>query len=486
MSAGKTAGRPDLAARCGLADADREARIAEVLARVAEAELEVVRLSFVDQHGLLRGKTLMAGELEAAFRDGIAITSTLLLKDTSHKTVFPVWGADAGFGAGVLTGAGNVMMLPDPASFRILPWSPHSGWLLCDLYDGEGAPVALSTRQLLARALSALAARGLEIVFGLEVEFYVFRLDNPRLAPEDAGPPETPPDHSLLTHGFQYLTEDRYDRLEPVFDLVRRNAVGLGLPVRSFETEFGPSQCEVTFHPAAGAAHADTMVLFRSMVKQVCRREGLHATFMCRPRLEPALASGWHLHQSLRGREDGENRMMPAAGEALSQTGRHWLAGLLANAPAACAFATPTVNGYRRYQPFALAPDRIQWGIDNKGAMLRVLAAPDDPASRIENRIGEPAANPYLYMASQIVSGLDGLERGAEPPPPVESPYEADAPALPANLGEAIAALADSAVFRAGLGAAFVDYFVHLKTAEWRRYLGTISEWEQREYFSLF
>lgn len=468
------------------AAAERRERIAQVLAEVAEHRLEVVRLSFADQHGILRGKTLMAQELAAAFEEGVAITSTLLLKDTSHKTVFPVWQRDAGFGDGVLTGAGNVVMRPDPESFRVLPWSPHSGWLLCDLYDTAGRPLDLCSRGLLTRTLDSLAARDLEIVFGLEVEFYVFRLEDPRLQPEDAGPPEAPPRTSLLTHGFQYLTEDRYDRLEPVFDLVRRNAVALGLPVRSFESEFGPSQCEVTFHPAAGRRHADTMMLFRSMVKQVCRREGLHATFMCRPRLEPALASGWHLHQSLVDAKSGDNRFAPSPGEVLSTMGRHWVAGLLAHAPAACAFATPTVNGYKRYQPFALAPDRIQWGLDNKGAMLRVLAAPGDPASRMENRIGEPAANPYLYMASQIVCGLDGVDRALEPPEPVSTPYDAQAPALPATLGEALAALDEDPCLRAGFGDGFVDYFLHLKRAEWQRYLATVSEWEEREYFSLY
>ena len=117
------------------------------------------------------------------------------------------------------------------------------------------------------------------------------------------------------------------------------------------------------------------------------------------------------------------------------------MAGLLEHARAAAAFSTPTLNGYKRYRPFSLAPDRAIWGRDNRGVMVRVLGGPGDPATHLENRVGEPAANPYLYMASQIVSGLDGLERKLDPGPSADTPYETKAPLLPRSLGEALAAL---------------------------------------------
>ncbi|MBO6560786.1 MAG: glutamine synthetase [Nisaea sp.] len=464
----------------------KQAAIDAVLKRVAEEGLEVVRISFADQHGILRGKTIMADSLESAFRSGIAMTSTLLLKDTSHRTVFPVWQEDAGFGPGRLTGAGDVLMRPDPATFRVLPWSPHSSWMQADLTDTDGNPLEVCSRGILRRAVEKLNTQGYDLVTGLEVEFHVLRVIDPKLGHDDTGQPETPPETELLAHGYQYLTEDRYDRLEEVFDLVRRNAVALGLPVRSFETEFGPSQCEVTFHPASATEHADNMVLFRSMVKQVCRREGLHATFMCRPKFKDAMASGWHLHQSLVDLESGDNLMVPEEGEALSKPGRSWVAGLLEHAAEGCLLSTPTVNGYKRYRPFTLAPDRVQWGRDNKGAMIRALARPGDGASRIENRIGEPAANPYLYIASQILAGLDGVERGLEAPAPVERPYESDAARLPTSLDQALALFRGSSFFRAALGDAYVDYYSRIKQAEWDRYAQAVSEWEEREYFSLF
>ncbi len=457
-----------------------------LITQVNSAGIEVVRVCFVDQHGILRGKTIMAEDLAAAFTSGITMTSTLLLKDTAHITVYPVWQDDIGFGPGVLTGASDVVMVPVPETFRRLPWSPTNGLILSDLYFPNGDKVPVSSRAILGDAIARLHDRGFELMTGLEVEFHVFREVDPKLSLEDAGQPGSPPELELLSHGYQYLTEDRYDEVETVFDAIRRNAVEMGLPIRSMEIEFGPSQVEVTFHPATAAEHADNMIYFRSLVKQVCRRQGLHATFMCRPKFPTAMASGWHLHQSLVNRDNDDNLFMPKEGETISSLGRSWIAGLLEHATASCLFSTPTVNGYKRYRPFALAPDRIQWGRDNKGAMVRVLSAPGDPASRVENRIGDPTANPYFYMASQILCGLDGIDRYLDPGEPVERPYETAAKSLPASLRQAIEALDQSQFYRARLGDGFVDYMVRLKSSEWARYASTVSEWEEREYLSIY
>src|SRR5581483_8703363 len=217
------------------------------------------------------------------------------------------------------------------------------------------------------------------------------------------------------------------------------------------------------------------MVLFRSAVKQIARRHGYHATFMCRPKLPNVFASGWHLHQSLVARGNGESAFMAEKsekksdkksdeGDALfSPLGRHYLAGLLQHARASAVFATPTINGYKRYRSYSLAPDRAIWGRDNRGVMVRVLGGAGDPATRLENRIGEPAANPYLYMASQILSGLDGVDRKLDPGPSADTPYETKADFLPKSLQEAVAALDADPFFRQALGAGFVDYYVHIK-----------------------
>ena len=454
--------------------------------RLIESErLEVMRLSFADQHGILRGKTVMAGDAAHAMRNGVSITTTLLAKDTSHRSVFPVFTEGGGFGMPEMQGGADFLMIADATTFRVLPWAPKTGWALCDIYFPDGSPVPFSTRHLYRGVLENLAVAGFDYVAGLEVEFHIFRLESERIAPADATWPGEPPAVSYLSPGYQLLTETRYDQLDPILDILRRDLVALGLPLRSLEIELGPSQCEFTFHPEVGLAPADAMVLLRSAVKQICRRQGLHASFMCRPKLPNANASGWHLHQSLRERDSGANAFMQE-GAPMSALARHFLAGLLAHAQAAAAFTTPTINGYKRYRSYALAPDRAIWGRDNRGVMIRALGGPGDRATRLENRVGEPAANPYLYLASQIVCGLDGIARKLEPPPSADAPYETDAPMLPKTLEQALAALRRDEALAAGFGQAFIDYFLRIKEGEIIRYNAEVTDWEQREYFELF
>lgn len=476
----------DLKSDKALLDEEQLRMAAEVLDKIKANGLETVRVAFVDQHGVLRGKTIVADGLASIFRNGMAMTSTLLLKDTSHRTVFPVWDDDIGFGAGNLTGAGDVLVVPDPATFKILPWSPHCGWILCDVRYKDGRKMPFCVRTILKDAVDALADDGMAMMCGLEFEFYVFRMENAHLGHADSGMPATPPETSLISHGYQYLTEARYDALEEIMDELRRGCQQLDLPVRSMEAEFGPSQCEFTFEPAAPLAHADSTVLFRSLVKQICARKGLHATFMSRPKLDGIVPSGWHMHQSIVDTNTGANLMIPDTADGLSKIASNWIAGLLEHAEASCLLTTPTVNGYKRYQPFQLAPDRIQWGRDNKGAMIRGLMAPGDKASRIENRVAEPTANPYLFMTSQILSGHDGVKRDLQAPEPVENPYTSEAAYLPKSLIAALERFDASDFYRNALGADFTSYISRIKHAEWERYLMTVSEWEQREYFSLF
>ncbi|UWU92200.1 glutamine synthetase family protein [Bradyrhizobium sp. CB1015] len=471
---------------------DEQRDAAQRMRRIAEEKnLEVIRLVFPDQHGILRGKTIVASEAIASLESGCSITTTMLAKDTSHRTVFPVFTAGGGFGMKEMEGAADVLMVADPTTFRVLPWAPTTGWVLCDLYFNDGRPVPFATRGLYKRVLDELGARGYDFVAGLEVEFHIFRLDDPHMRAEDAGQPGTPPSVSLLGHGYQYLTEQRFDQMEPVLEILRRDIVALGLPLRSVEVEFGPSQCEFTFQPKRGLEPADNMVLFRSAVKQIARRHGYHATFMCRPKLPNVFASGWHLHQSIVSRANGDNLFMAQetskdGREPLSAFGKSYLAGLLDHARASTVFTTPTINGYKRYRSYSLAPDRAIWGRDNRGVMIRVLGGAGDAATRLENRIGEPAANPYLYMASQILSGIDGVDRKLDPGPSADTPYETKAPPLPKSLRDAVSALKDDPFFREKLGAEFVDYYTHIKNAEIDRFLSEVTDWEHREYFEVF
>ncbi|MEM7751065.1 MAG: glutamine synthetase, partial [Pseudomonadota bacterium] len=255
------------------------------LARVEAEGLETVRFVFPDQHGILRGKTLMLRALRSAIESGITAPSTVLLKDTSQRTAFPVWGADAGFGHGTLTGSGDIRLVPDLSTFRILPWSTTSGWVLCDVANVDGTPLPFAPRTVLKQAVQQLASAGYHMVAGLEVEFHIFELADPRKTPASGGMPAEAPDVAYLTRNNELLGEARYDALEQIIDQLRAHCVALDLPVRAVEAEFGPSQVEFVFDPAGPLEQADAMVLFRSMVKQVCARQGLHATFMCQPKL---------------------------------------------------------------------------------------------------------------------------------------------------------------------------------------------------------
>jgi glutamine synthetase len=483
-------------ARHGLwTDAQTKAALA-VERAIKKHKLELVRFAFPDQHGILRGKTLVVSEAARAMRNGVTMTSTLLAKDTSHRNVFTVFGKGGGMGIAEMEGAGNFVMVADPESFRVLPWAENTGWLMCDCYFTNGRPVPIATRQLLRDALAKLAAAGFDYIAGLEVEFHLFKIEDHRLALETLTWPAEPPAVSHTTHGYQYLTETRFDQVAPIMEVLRRDLSALGLPLQSLEVEFGPSQYEFTFAPADGMTAADSMMLLRSAMKQIARRHGYLVSFMCRPRLPNALSSGWHLHQSLVGRKSKENAFVSEDEQVLSPIGRYFLGGLIANARAAAAFSTPTINGYKRYHGInSMAPIQAVWARDNRGVMVRVMGEPGDAATHLENRIGEPAANPYLYLASQIYAGLDGITRKLDPCPSADAPYELSAEPLPKTLKDALDALRTNACFCAGFGKPFVVYFVHLKEAEIERFrneakghrdVTAVTEWEHREYFDLF
>jgi glutamine synthetase len=488
------------AAQCGVNDAARQAAQAEAVRRIEAGGLELVRFAWCDLHGMLRGKTLVAAAAAQAMADGVGMVSTLLLKDTADRTAYKVFEAGGAAGLPGFEFGGNVMLLADPASLKELPWAEKTGWLQCQPWFPDGRPVELDTRHVLQSALAKLAQAGYGMKCGLEIEFHIYRITEgglqPQLDPELAGWPGLPPEVGMIHPGYHLLSEQWADMAEEPLRIVQRTAQALGLPLLSLEIELGPSQVEAVFEATDAQAAADNMVLFRSAVKQALRRAGYHATFMCRPPFPNIMSSGWHLHQSLVDLASGANlfkRASPAAGTTpsdaqytLSETGEHYLAGLLAHARGMTAFCTPTVNGFGRFRPNALAPQSILWGRDNRGAMLRVVGQCNDNSTRIENRLGEPAANPYLYLASQIHAGLDGIARRLKAPPATDAPYGGSADKIPTSLGEALEALKADAVLVAAFGDTFVGHLIHIKQAEIARHADAEDkdDWQRREYFS--
>ncbi|MGP4014350.1 glutamine synthetase family protein [Saccharopolyspora sp. 5N708] len=460
-----------------------------VLARVDDEGLRSIRVSFVDQHGLLRGKTIPASGLPAVFRSGISCVSTLLSKDTSGTTVFSAFNADGGLGVAEMAGAADVVMVPDPTTFHLIPWAAGTARILCDLRFHNGAQVPFCSRGVFRNALDRAGAAGFSYLTGLEIEFHLYRRAEHVPNADGIGRCTHPTPVEPINHGNQLLAEDRGDEIEPATRRIREVLDRMGIELRSIEVEYGASQLEVTLDPAVGLGSADAMVLLRSTIKQVARRSGYHATFMCRPQIADSKSSGWHLHQSLlsAGADAGRNVFVPADGEEpISVLGKHFIAGQLAHARAACVFANPTINGYKRFQPYSMAPDRIAWARDNRGAMIRLVGSAEDGTTHLENRIGESAANPYLYMASQLHSGLAGIDTELPLVPSADDPYTTEAGRLPANLGAAVEALEADIELTRAMGDRFVPYYAAIKRAEIARFERTVTDWEQREYFDLY
>jgi glutamine synthetase len=482
---------------------DEQKRLVDEIRRRLEADkLRYVRLAWGDVHGYSRAKTLTIPAFLSALTVGhnIGVATTTL--DSAGARVFASFTRGGGMGLAEMTGSPNLTIVPDPATFRALPWAPGVAWILCDEYFNDGRPFHFSPRQLLRRVLQRLRSHNYDCVVGTEIEWYLLRVAEDHLSDEHVGAPGIrgrPIKTWPAEPGYHYHSESNMDLMQPVFTALGDAFDALGLNLRSIENEWGPGQVECTFAPRGALEAADNVLLFRTATRQVCRRLGYFATFMCRPALKGYYSNGWHLHQSLIDVRTRANLFMPhKAGEVISELGRSYVAGLLAYGVPSTAFATPTVNGYRRFRPNSLAPDRTTWAYDHRGAMIRVLGGPGDPATRLENRTGEPAANPYLYVLAQLVAGFAGIEGGLKPPPADDEPYAAARPLLPKSLPEALDALDKEPLFRRELGDTFIDYFLKLKRTEVGRYLRSLeqsegppnndepSAWEQNEYFDFF
>ena len=448
----------------------------ELVDLVADAGVRSVRCVFPDANGLTRGKSIDAAAIGAAVEQGIGAPGSLLHKDTGNTYAIPLWKPSGDEVLDALLGARSMMLHPDASTFVQLPWAPATGWVLCDLALDDGTPIPHSTRRIARRALDELEAAGYRYRAGLELELTLFdRSDDGRLEP--------------VHPGWDLLGEATLDRLELLVAPIVEALAAIGHRPRTVEAELGPGQVELTFEPASGLDVADGAVLIRNTIRSVARRNGLHATFMSRPALPgvTAFPSGWHLHQSLVAVGDGTPAFVPTeSGELLSTIGRSAVAGLLANAAGACLLTTPTVTGYKRYRPEAVAPDRITWSREHRGAMLRIVGEPATGTTRIENRAGDPAANPYLFATSQIVSMGDGIRRGVEPPPPSESPYDDGSPLLPRTLGDAIEAFGAAPLWAEALGADVARYLARLRASDWARFCAAVTDWEQAEYFDRF
>jgi glutamine synthetase len=484
-------GRPDFVEQCHLWD-DRQTELAAQIEK-ALPEIDRIRVAFCDPHGLVRSKTLTPAAFRSVLRNGMDFSPGPFIFDTGHAVAVDFLAEDPGVGVRELTGAGDFVVVPDPRTFQVLPGDGgRTAWVLGDEYLRDGSPHPLSSRHLLRRVLRRYADRQLEPVIGLEVEWYLTRLlDGPAgNAGNGFGSQGAAPSVAAVDAGYQFNLDTYADVLAGVLDPLAAALRELGLPLRTVEHESGPGQVEITFDPLGALDAADAMLLFRTVARRECGRRGHHASFMALPALDSFDPSGWHLHQSVLNAATRRNIFAADdATEGLSADGKAYVEGLLARARDYCLLSVPTVNGYRRLAAdFTLAPTEIGFEYESRHAMVRVLGA--GGTTHLENRVGEPCANPYLAVAAQLSAGLDGIEGLTGTPAPGSGER------LPLSLREALAAFRQSAHPARLLGEPLARTLVKLKESEAGRFEAWVAEtgadpaevtqWEHQEYFAVY
>jgi glutamine synthetase len=436
--------------------------VATVTSRLRAEGIDVVRVSSPDLIGVDRGRDVLVDELPAAVGHGLAFCRAVY-HTSPMGDVVPIQG-------GLESGLPDIAVIPDLATVTPLPWEQHAAWCLGDAVTPDGAPAPESPRAVLRRVTAQLTGLGYELVCGPELEFFVCQ-------PDGAGGWRRYADEP----GNVYVVGRKGDPQGLLLHLLRqlRDA---GLRVTAANHEFSPGQFEINLGHSAAPDAADRAFRLKSAVQEIARRHDLLATFMAKPFNDEG-GSGFHVHVSLNGADGGNVFGDPDGPDGLSAAGRHAIGGVLRHAPALTALLNPTVNSYKRFGPDTLAPWLIDWGLDNRSAMVRI--PPErGAAARMEVRLGDAAANPYLGIAAIGAAVYLGLRDKIEPPPKLEGyGYDpARAVPLPQRLAAALDALAADRELAGVLGEFFTGSFLAYKRNEIERFERFVTDWEFREY----
>ena len=430
---------------------------------------DVVRILWSDLHGAARGKDIAAADFPRLAGEGIHFCQALMLTDLGAN---PLEGPETS-GSGFPDGLAR----PDLSTLMPLAYAPDLACCLADLYGAaNGRPLASSPRGLLKRQIARLGPAGIRPIVGPEMEFYL-------CAPE----PFSSDRHAQGPAGHRWVAYPERDSAgylvgalgEPDGLLTSLLRSGANLGAFAASHEFSGGQFEINQHHGPALAAADRAFLLRHVVKEIAALRRMRATFMGKPFNNKA-GSGFHLHLSL---EDAQGRNLfadAAAKDGLSRRAHAFLAGILRHAQGLSAILNPTVNAYKRLAGGALAPQRANWGYDNRTALIRI--PPDRGASaRLEIRGGDRAANPYLLIAALLAAGVEGMARRLNSPEPITG-SAASGPLLPRSLATALAALEADPVLSAALGRGFVSAFTALKRQEIARFERHVTDWEFTEY----
>ncbi len=432
-----------------------------VLDEVRDNDVKYVHLWFTDIEGHLKSFSITLAELEGALDDGMGF-------DGSSIT---------GFNA---IEESDMVAIPDPRTFQLMPNGGTAiGRMICDVVTPDGEPYEGDPRNVLRRALDRMESLGFDTFnVGPELEYFLFKDDQGTETLDEGG-------YFAMT-ALDAAWELRNETIEAL--------ESMGIPIEYVHHEVGPSQHEIDMRFAPALEMADHTMTYRLVVKEVAKKAGYHATFMPKP-LFGENGSGMHTHQSLFS--EGKNAFFDADDDwHLSEAGKAFIAGQLRHAREISAVFAQWVNSYKRLVPGYEAPVYAAWSQRNRSALIRIpLYKPgNEQATRAEIRCPDPACNPYLTFACLLHAGLEGIEKGYELPPPMESNLYKLTPeerkergivALPETLGEAIDELAGSDLVRRALGDHIFDSYVKLKRQEWDEYRVQLTPWELEKYLSV-
>jgi glutamine synthetase len=434
------------------------------LARLIEDGVTTVRLSYPDLHGIARGKEFPASFFDHLSEDGAAHCEAIMTVDLAHNVV-----------SGFEHGFQDILARPDAATLARIPWDPEVAWCIADLERMNGDPYGCDSRAVLKRAVQQYVDRGLIPVLGPELEFYLCEPD-----PSAEWGYRRYVDNPSHVYTVGAVADPR-----GVLREMLHACADLGLGAYAANHEFGRSQYEINLRHSDALSACDRAFLFKTTVKEMSSRHGLLATFIGKPWNDDE-GSGFHLHMSLGGADGGNLLNDPDGEEGLSKLCHHFLAGILDHGPALMPFFNPTTNAYRRIHEEALVPTLVSWGHDNRLTLARVPRERGG-ATRIEFRVGDGAANPYLAIAAALFAGLDGIRRKLEPPSPCEGliyelPEAETMTPLPTTFEAALEALAADELLVDAMGPELVAVFRVIKDAELERARRTVTDWEFQEY----
>jgi glutamine synthetase len=442
----------------------------DVAQRVDEAGLRLVRFLWCGNDGTVRAKASSRHGLEGRLRAGIGLTVAMQAMNALDQLQ-----AVEGMGP-----VGEIRLVPDLETFRVLPYAPASGGMLVDHVTLDGEAAAVCQRSFLKRQAARLAERGAVFEASFENEFTL-------ASPADGG--YRPVDESLCFSTIGMTASQDY--AEALADALERQEIVL----EQYYAELGHGQQEISTGHAPALRAADQQILVRETIRGVASQLGHVASLAPKP-WPDAAGNGCHIHFSVWS-EDGSRNLFHDASrpDRLSDTGRQFVAGVLAHLPGLCGLAAPSFNSYHRIVPQYWAGAFTAWGHDNREAPVRVpsvFAGMEEASTNAELKAADATCNPYLALGGLLAAGLDGLEQALEPPEPVEvdpatiPEQEREARGihrLPETQEEALDALEADEVLTAALGPVLTESYLAVRRSEWSVYSLQDAEFEQRGHF---